>query len=85
MAKGDSIFAVFVRPEYEASGLGRAVLAEPEKWLWRRGEEDIWLTTDADPNIRAHGFYERCGWLRCKLYDNGEVKYVKHRPDSALE
>ena len=86
MAKGDerTIFAVFVRPEHEAKGLGRAVLAEAEKWLWSGGADEIWLTTGAEPNIRAHGFYERCGWLRTTVLVEGEVQYVKSRPNKAI-
>lgn len=82
MAKGDeqTVFAVFVRPGYEGRGLGSAVLSAAEEWLWQRGAGEIWLTTGAEPEIRAHGFYARRGWRRTDKLLRGDVKYVKSRP-----
>ncbi len=86
MAKGEeqTVFAVFVRPGYEGRGLGRAVLTAAEDWLWHRGAEEIWLTTGVEPDIRAHGFYARCGWRRSNTLLRGDVKYVKARPAASI-
>lgn len=85
MVKNDeaNIFAVFVRPQHEGKGLGRAVLTAAEDWLWRGGAQEIWLTTGAEPHIRAHGFYAHCGWQRVPELLAGDVKYVKTRPADA--
>lgn len=82
--RGDrNVFAMFVRPGYEGRGLGRALMAEAEAWLFAHGDDDIWLTTDRDPAIRAHGFYRRLGWRDDGVDAHGEVRYVKRAPARA--
>ena len=72
-----SIFAMFVSPGFEGRGLGRALMAEAERWLFSLSDEPIGLTTDTDPRIRAHGFYRRLGWVADGHAANGELRYVK--------
>ena len=72
-------FAMFVRPEFEGRGLGRALMARAEAWLFAGGAEEIWLTTGSDPRIRANGFYRRLGWPETGFNDGGEILYVKRR------
>lgn len=74
-----TIFAMFVQPGYEGLGLGRRVMAAAEDWLFEEGVTDIWLTTDANPAIRAHGFYQRLGWVTDWSAEAGEVTYWKRR------
>lgn len=75
------IFAMFVRPEREGLGLGRRLMAAAESCLFGHGCKEIWLTTDEDPTIRAHGFYRRLGWQTDWVPQEGEVTYWK-RPGS---
>jgi GNAT superfamily N-acetyltransferase len=68
-----SIFALFVLPEYERHGLGRRLLDSAVSWLWDGCVDRIWLTTA--PNTRAAMFYEHCGWVVTGFEPNGEVRF----------
>lgn len=68
-----SIWALFLLPEWEGKGLGRALLDRAVAWLFDQGCTTIWLTTD--PATRAAGFYERVGWRRVGLAPNGGVRF----------
>jgi GNAT superfamily N-acetyltransferase len=82
-AERGTVFAMFVRPGREGRGLGRALMREAEGWLFERGWSEIWLTTGSDPAIRANGFYRHLGWQGAGVEPNGEIRYVKRRPDGA--
>ena len=56
------VTVVAVRPGYEGRGIGRAVLARVEAWLFSQGHDEIWLLANPDPGVRAHGFYRKFGW-----------------------
>jgi GNAT superfamily N-acetyltransferase len=60
--KKNTIFALFVLPEYEGRGLGRELLARAVCWLWDHEADVLWLTTG--PGTRAARFYERAGWIK---------------------
>lgn len=68
-----TIWALFVHPEYEGRGIGRALLAAAVDWLFEQGAEVISITTD--PNTRADKLYEEAGWERGEHIANGEVRY----------
>lgn len=70
------VFAMFVRPGFERRGLGRALMAEAERYLFR-DHDVLWLNTGEDANIRAHGFYRRLGWRMAGPAGNGETRYEK--------
>lgn len=77
-AKEDSsIWALFVRPEYEALGAGQALLALATEWLFSLGNATVTLGTSA--NTRADRFYQRQGWSRGEMRDAVEVNYTLHR------
>jgi len=71
-----TVFAMFVRPDFEGRGLGRRLLTEAERWLFAQGCREIWLTTGTDA-IRAQGFYRHLGWTETGLAENGEIRFVK--------
>ena len=79
-ARTGTLFALFVRPEFEGRGHGRALLAAAERWLFEAGWETIWLQTGRDPDIRAHGFYRAAGWTLVGDADHEDVRYEKLRP-----
>lgn len=74
-----TIFAVFVRPGFEKQGIGRALMAEAEAWLFRQGWDQIWLATGSDESLRALGFYRHLGWVPAGVLDDGQIRFVKRR------
>lgn len=77
LPKEATLWALFVDPEFDGQGIGSALLKTAEDWLFAQGCDEISLTTDANPKIRAHGFYERHGWVLTGDVDDGQVEYVK--------
>ncbi|WP_313617307.1 GNAT family N-acetyltransferase [Agrobacterium sp.] len=73
-----SVFALFVKPSFEGKGLGNLLMDEAEGALFAT-HETIWLETDASPDIRANGFYQRRNWVAVGTDDKGDVRYEKKR------
>lgn len=73
------VFAAFVLPEFEGSGLGSKLMIEAEAGLFA-GHETIWLETDG--KSRACGFYMHLGWKPVSVYENGDVRLEKKRPQA---
>ena len=80
-ARTGTVFALFVRPESEGKGHGRALLRATEAWLFAAGWETIWLQTGEDPHNRAHAFYSAAGWELAGPADHGDVRYEKRSPE----
>ena len=78
-ARTGTVYALFVRPDAEGRGHGRALLAAGEAFLFFAGWETIWLQTGREPHNRAHGFYRAAGWQLVGPADHGDVRYEKHR------
>ncbi len=78
-----TIFGIFVLPNFEGLGAGRALMQAAEDWLWSHDIEEIWLLTDQNPKLRAYGFYLHLGWIPIGVESNGifedEMKFVKRR------
>jgi len=67
-----SIWALFVAPEHEGKGLGRALLRLATDWLFAQGHQCVRLSTGA--GTRAERFYVAQGWRREKQ-QGGDVHY----------
>jgi GNAT superfamily N-acetyltransferase len=78
-AKDASIWALFVRQEYEGKGVGKKLLSLVSQWLFETGASKITLSTAT--GTRADEFYKRSGWLRGEIGSNGEVVYTLDRRD----
>jgi len=68
-----SIWALFVRPNYEGQGLAKTLLRLAVNWLFELGHGFARLSTTA--NTRADRFYAAQGWRR-KPVSETEVEYV---------
>jgi GNAT superfamily N-acetyltransferase len=68
-----SIWALFVKPGYEGTGIGTSLLQLATDWLFSVGASTINLSTEA--HTRADRMYERQGWKRGEINADGEVSY----------
>ncbi len=66
-----TIRALFLRPEAEGRGLGRALLDLAVADLWADGFDTARLTTA--PGSRAAALYARAGWVETGPVDKGEI------------
>jgi ribosomal protein S18 acetylase RimI-like enzyme len=77
-----NIWALFVDPGHEGRGHGRHLHDRMVEWLWGRGLERLWLSTD--PKTRARRFYAQAGWQEVGPLPSGEVRLelpAPPRPD----
>jgi len=73
-----SIWALFVEPESEGQGIGRALHDVMLAWLRANGSTLVSLGTD--PGTRAARFYEAAGWTPRGQGASGEAIYEKSLP-----
>lgn len=71
-----SLFAAFVRPDFEGRGIGRLLVRTAEEALFSK-HATIWLETGA--TTRASGFYTRMGWNRIEDLPGGDTRMTKTR------
>jgi GNAT superfamily N-acetyltransferase len=71
--KENSIWALFVDPNFEHKGIGRKLHTAMMNWYFDQTKETVWLTTDNA--TRAEGFYRRAGWEAIGRKENGEIKF----------
>ena len=67
-----SVWALFVHPDHEGRGYGKALHATMIDWLWSLGHARLWLTTS--PGTRAERFYLALGWQPRGTVPGGEVR-----------
>lgn len=72
-----TLFAVFVRPEWEGQGIGRALIAQAEQVLFVN-HPTIWLETGRDS--RAASAYRHLGWDDETDLGGGNIRLTKTRP-----
>ncbi len=70
-----TIFGLFVHPDYEGRGLGRALLPLACEDLRAAGFAEATLTTG--PGTRAERFYRENGWRETGRQDDGEIIFRK--------
>jgi GNAT superfamily N-acetyltransferase len=74
-ATDGNLWALFVDPDHERRGYGRALHDAVVAWLQSRDLERLWLTTE--PRTRAQRFYEAAGWRLVARTESGELLYEK--------
>lgn len=77
--KDDNIWALFVHPDSEGRGLGKALHAEMLNWYFDQGKDEVWLSTD--PGTRAETFYRLQGWRETGIRSNGEIEFRMNHAD----
>jgi GNAT superfamily N-acetyltransferase len=77
--QGHSIWALFVHPDYDRRGIGKALHDTMLNWYFSQTTKTIWLSTA--PGTRAEGFYRKAGWRDVGLTKSGEVKFEMERAD----
>jgi GNAT superfamily N-acetyltransferase len=70
-----TIFGLFVHPDFEGRGLGRALLPLACEDLRAAGFTVATLTTG--PGTRAERFYRENGWEETGRQDDGEIMFRK--------
>jgi GNAT superfamily N-acetyltransferase len=70
--KAGSIWALFVHPDHEGRGYGKALHSTMVNWLWSLGLSRLWLTTA--PGSRAERFYISQGWQPCGIVSGGDLR-----------
>lgn len=68
-----NVWALFVEPGAERRGVGRRLHDEMLAWMFERGVERAWLTTDV--GTRAERFYRAAGWRARGLEPSGEMRF----------
>jgi len=67
-----SIWALFVHPDYQRRGYGKALHDTVVTWLWSLGHQRIWLSTA--PGTRAEHFHVTQGWRHCGTVLGGDIR-----------
>lgn len=77
------IWALFVDPEHEGRGHGRALLDAALAGLAAAGHAQAWLTTGSE--TRAERFYRRHGWREMGRSIDGQIVFIRTlaEPDAA--
>ncbi|HXW27438.1 MAG TPA: GNAT family N-acetyltransferase [Xanthobacteraceae bacterium] len=70
-----TIFALFVHPDYEGRGIGRALLPLACDVLRQGGHATAALTTQA--GSRAERFYRADGWTEVGRKEDGQIVFEK--------
>lgn len=73
-----NIWALFVHPDHEGQGIGRALLDTMVEWLFDQGLQRLNLTTE--PGTRAQRFYEESGWSQVGYDVGGDAAFELCRP-----
>ena len=74
---------VALRPGYEGRGIGKRLLSLVCDWLFAGGHEEIWLGSNPDPGVRAHGFYRHLGWRSTGEMKGGDEVLTLSRPQAS--
>jgi GNAT superfamily N-acetyltransferase len=71
--KGNNIWALFLRPEYENKGIGRQLHNIMLDWYFNQTKVKVWLGTS--PNTKAETFYRKSGWTEVGTHGKNEIKF----------
>jgi GNAT superfamily N-acetyltransferase len=69
----NNIWALFVHPDFEKSGVGKKLHEEMLNWYFSQTDKTVWLGTS--PKTRAEIFYRKAGWKEVGTHGKGEIKF----------
>jgi GNAT superfamily N-acetyltransferase len=68
-----SVWALFIHPDFDRRGIGRALHDTLLSWYFSQTHEPIWLSTAR--GTRAESFYRCAGWRETGPTKSGEVRF----------
>ena len=71
--RDNNIWALFLQPEFENSGIGRQLHDIMLDWYFDQTKNNVWLGTS--PKTRAETFYRKSGWKEIGTHGKGEIKF----------
>jgi GNAT superfamily N-acetyltransferase len=71
--KNKNIWALFVHPDFEGKGIGKAIFRLMVNWSFDQGIDKLWLGTA--PGTRAEHLYATVGWEKKGIDENGEIRF----------
>ncbi len=72
-----NVWALFIKPEYEGFGIGKALQFKMLDWYFSSGKDHLWLGTE--PGTRAERFYRNTGWEHTGNHGEDELKFEMTR------
>jgi GNAT superfamily N-acetyltransferase len=69
----NNIWALFIHPDFEKSGIGKKLHDEMMNWYFSQTDKTVWLGTS--PKTRAELFYRKAGWNETGIHGKGEIKF----------
>jgi len=73
----NNIWALFIHPNFEGKGIGRALQKLMLDWYFSQGKDHVWLGTA--PGTRAEVFYRKSGWAENGTNGPKEIKFEMSR------
>ena len=71
--KEKNIWALFIKPDFEAKGIGKKLHRLMLDWYFNQTKETVWLGTS--PATRAATFYRLNGWKEVGTNGPKEIKF----------
>lgn len=79
-AMGDSktgeMLVIAIYPGYEKLGIGKKLMQLIQDWLWSFDQKELWLWSNHDSVVRAHGFYRKLGWIPTGEIEGNNEKLI---------
>jgi GNAT superfamily N-acetyltransferase len=71
--KENNIWALFMDPQFERSGIGRQLHKMMLDWYFSQTQKTVWLGTAF--NTRAEAFYRKAGWKEAGTNGPKEIRF----------
>ena len=75
----NNVWALFVHPDFESAGIGRALHDKMIGWAREQGIDQLTLSTQQAS--RAARFYSEAGWTQVRITNDGEAFFQRRLKD----